>query len=375
MGDRFNLSALGVRERAVTLFLIIAIILAGAFAFIKLGRAEDPSFTVKAMAVVVAWPGATAQEMQTLVADPLEKRMQELRWFDHVEATARPGFVTLQLELRDVTPPSAVAEQWYQTRKKLTDEASNLPNGTIGPFFNDEFSDVYFALFALTGRGLASRELVTEAERVRNRLLALPGVQKTVLIGEQPQRIFIDTAPARLATLGVSVESVIASLARQNEIVPTASFQTNGVAVAVRASGASDEIEMLRRVPIAAGDRILRIGDIADIRYGYADPPDYPVRHQGQPAVMLGVVMQPQFNGLTLGRALGREATAIKAGLPLGLQFTQIADQAQNIDEACGQFMIKFVVALGVIMTISLVTPGWRVGIVVACAVPQTLVV
>jgi len=131
----------------------------------------------------------------------------------------------------------------------------------------------------------------------------------------------------------------------------------------------------LRRVPIAAGDRILTIGDIADIRYGYADRPDYAVRHQGQPAVMLGVVMQPQFNGLTLGRALGREATAIKAGLPLGLQFTQIADQAQNIEEAYGELMIKFVVALGVIMTISLVTLGWPVGIVVACAVPQTLVV
>ncbi len=373
MADRFNLSAIGVRERAVTLFLIIAIVAAGAFAFLRLGRAEDPSFTVKAMSVVVAWPGATAREMQELVADRLEKRVQELRWFDHVEATARPGFVTLQIDLRDVTPPAEVAGQWYQVRKKLSDEAVNLPRGTIGPFFNDEFSDVYFALFAVTGRGLANRELVQEAERVRSRLQALEGVQKVVLIGEQPQRIFVDIAPARLATLGVPVEAVVASLSRQNEIVPAASFQTDGPAIAVRASGAPDEVEALRRVPVAANGRTLTIGDIATVRYGNADPPDYAVRTDGQPAVLLGIVMQPRFNGLTLGRTLAREAALVKANLPLGLEVSQIADQARNIDEAYGEFMIKFVVALAVIMAISLVTLGWRVGIVVACAVPLTL--
>jgi len=375
MEDRFNLSALGVRERAVTLFLIIAIVAAGAFAFLKLGRAEDPSFTVKAMSVTVVWPGATAQEMQELVADRLEKRMQELRWFDHVDATARPGFVTLQLELRDVTPPAQVPEQWYQTRKKLSDEAANLPQGTIGPFFNDEYSDVYFALFALTGRGLSNRELVHEGEAIRSRLLGLTGVQKVVLIGEQPQRIFVDIAPSRLATLGVPVQTVIDSLARQNEIVPAGSFQTRGPAVAVRASGAPEEIAAIRAVPIAAGGRTLTVGDVAEVRYGNADPPDYAVRHDGRPAVLLGVVMQPRFNGLKLGATLDRETAAIAAGLPLGLEVTQIADQAHNIDEAYGEFMIKFAVALGVIMAISLVTLGWRVGIVVACAVPLTLAV
>ena len=373
MSDRFNLSAIGVRERAVTLFLIVAIVAAGVFAFLRLGRAEDPSFTVKAMSVTVAWPGATARQMKELVADRLEKRMQELRWFDHIDATARPGFVTLQLELRDVTPPGEVASQWYQTRKKLSDEASNLPRGTIGPFFNDEYSDVYFALFALTGQGLSNRELVIEAERIRSRLLGLTGIQKVVLIGEQPQRIFVDVAPERLATLGVSVQAVIDSLARQNEIVPAASFQTNGGSIMVRASGDPDDVEAIRSVPVAAAGRTLTIGDIASVRYGNADPPDYTVRHNGASAVMLGVVMQPRFNGLTLGRTLEREASEIELGLPLGLKVTQIADQAHNIDEAYGEFMIKFVVALGVIMAISLVTLGWRVGIVVAAAVPLTL--
>lgn len=373
MADRFNLSAIGVRERAVTLFLIIAIVAAGTFAFFRLGRAEDPSFTVKAMSVVVAWPGASAQDMHELVADRLEKRMQELRWFDHVEATARPGFVTLQLELSDVTPPGDVAGQWYETRKKLSDEAANLPQGTIGPFLNDEYSDVYFALFALTAQGLANRELVIEAELMLTRLLDLPGIQKVVLIGEQPQRLYIDVAPERLATLGVPIEAVIASLARQNEIVPTGVFQTDGPAIAVRASGAPDEIDALKRIPIVANGRTLTIGDIAEVRYANLDPPDYAVRHDGRPAVLLGVVMQPRFNGLTFGRTLEREADAIEATLPLGLEVDQIADQAHNIDEAYGEFMIKFVVALVVIMTISLLTLGWRVGIVVACAVPLTL--
>jgi len=373
MRDRLNLSAIGVREGAVTLFLIIAIIAAGTFAFLNLGRAEDPSFTVKTMSVTIAWPGATAEEMQRLVADPLERRMQELRWFDHVAATARPGFVTLVLELSDITPPNEVAGQWYQTRKKLSDEMANLPRGVIGPFFNDEYSDVYFALFALTGHGLSNRELVAEAEEIRARLQGLPGVQKAVVIGEQPQRIFVDISPARLATLGVSVESVTASLARQNDIVPSGTFQTGGPTVAVRATGASDEIESLRRIPVAADGRTLTIGDVATVRYGNADPPDYAVRHNGEPSVMLGVVMQPRFNGIALGRTLEHELAAIRAGLPLGLEVIQVADQAHNIEEAYGEFMIKFVVALGVIMAISLIALGWRVGIVVSLAVPLTL--
>ncbi|NVD27998.1 efflux RND transporter permease subunit [Parasphingorhabdus flavimaris] len=375
MEDRFNLSAIGVRERAITLFLIIAIVSAGIFAFLKLGRAEDPSFTVKAMAVSVAWPGATTKEMQELVADPLEKRMQELRWFDHVTATIRPGFLTLQLELRDITPPGQVQEQWYQTRKKLSDEAANLPNGVIGPFFNDEFSDVYFALFAITGKDVVNRNLVIEAERIRSRMLGLPGVQKAVIIGEEPQNIFVDIAPERIATLGISLQAVIDSLAQQNDVVPVGSFQTSGPTIVVRGSGVPDELDALRRVPVSANGRTITIGDIAELRYGYADPPSYAVRHEGKPAVLVGIVMEPRFNGLDLGETLKNEAEEIKANLPLGLELTQIADQAKNIQSAYGEFMVKFAIALAVIMAISLLTLGWRVGVVVACAVPLTLAV
>ena len=193
---RFNLSALAVRERAVTLFLILAVATAGAYAFFKLGRAEDPSFTIKVLTVTTAWPGATAQEMQDLVAEPLEKRLQELRWYDRVETIARPGLAFMTLTLKDKTPPAEVPEQFYQARKKLGDEARNLPMGAFGPFVNDEYSDVTFALYALKAPGMAPRLLARQAETIRQRLLHVPGVKKVNILGERPERIFVEPPSA-----------------------------------------------------------------------------------------------------------------------------------------------------------------------------------
>ena len=190
---RFNLSALAVRERAVTLFFIIAISAAGIVAFLNLGRAEDPSFTIKQMTVVTAWPGATAQEMQDQVAEPLEKRLQELRWYDRAETFTRPGLAFTTLILRDQTPPSEVQEQFYQARKKLQDEAANLPRGVAGPFVNDEYGDVTFALYALKAKGEPQRDLARQAETLRQRLLHVPGVKKVNIVGERPERIFVDS--------------------------------------------------------------------------------------------------------------------------------------------------------------------------------------
>ncbi|HEV7714085.1 MAG TPA: efflux RND transporter permease subunit, partial [Steroidobacteraceae bacterium] len=200
----FNLSALAVRERSVTLFLIIAISLAGLFAFAKLGRAEDPAFTIKVMTVVTAWPGATAQEMQDLVAEPLEKRMQELKWYDRTETFTRPGLAFTTVTLRDTVPPREVPGEFYQARKKLGDEAATLPRGVIGPMLNDEYGDVTFALYALKAAGEPHRLLVREAETLRQRLLHVDGVKKVNIIGERPERIFVEFSYARLSNLGVS---------------------------------------------------------------------------------------------------------------------------------------------------------------------------
>src|SRR3984893_11827127 len=205
---RFNLSALAVRERSITLFLIVGIILSGAYAFLRLGRAEDPAFVIKTLTVSAVWPGATAQEMQDLVAEPLEKRVQELRWYDRVETFTRPGLVVMMVTSRDSTPPVDVPEEFYQARKKLGDEASKLPAGVQVPFVNDEYSDVIFAVYALEAHGMPPRELTREAETLRQRLLHVAGVKKVNIQGERPERIFVECSYARLANLGVSPRDI-----------------------------------------------------------------------------------------------------------------------------------------------------------------------
>jgi multidrug efflux pump subunit AcrB len=369
----FNLSALAVRERGITLFLIIAVSLSGIFAFLHLGRAEDPTFTVKVLTVSAAWPGATAQEMQDLVAEPLEKRLQELRWYDHVETFTRPGLALMTLFLRDQTPPVQVPEQFYQARKKLGDEAHNLPQGALGPFINDEYSDVDFAVYALEGHGLPERLLVRQAEILREQFLHVPGVQKVDIVGERPEKIFINFSFARLATLGVGPGEVFAALQRQNAISPAGSIDTSGPQVFIRLDGAFDDLEKIRDTPIVAAGRLLKLSDIADVSRGYEDPPTYLIRHNGQPALVLDIVMRTGWNGLELGRDLTAAEHGFAAQLPLGVTLEKITDQAVNIHSAVDEFMLKFFVALLVVMIVCLLSLGWRVGIVVAAAVPLTL--
>ncbi|KVH29058.1 multidrug transporter [Burkholderia cepacia] len=369
----FNLSAFAVRERAVTLFLIVAVSVAGALAFLKLGRAEDPAFTVKELAFMSAWPGATAQEMQDLVAEPLEKRMQELKWYDRTETFTRPGLAFTTVTLRDDTPPSAVQEEFYQARKKLGDEAAKLPQGVAGPFVNDEYADVTFALYALKARGEPPRVLVREAEALRQRLLHVPGVKKIDIVGERPERIFVEFSYARLANLGMSPRDIFAALNDRNLVTPAGSIDTAGPHVLIRLDGALDDLQKIRDTPIVAGGRTLRLSDIADVKRGYEDPATFLIRNQGEPALLLGVVMKERYNGLQLGKDLDKEVAAISADMPLGLSLTKVTDQAVNIEEAYDEFMLKFFVALAVVIAVCLISLGWRVGIVVAAAVPLTL--
>lgn len=371
----FNLSALAVRERAVTLFFIMLLAAAGVYAFVKLGRAEDPSFTIKTLTVTAVWPGATAREMQDLVAEPLEKRIQELTWYDRVETMTRPSYAFLTVTLKDSTPPSAVEEEFYQARKKLGDEARNLPPGVLGPFVNDEYSDVSFALYALKAKGMPMRELVRQAEVIRQDLLHVPGVEKINILGERPERIFVEFSYDRLATLGVLPQDIGAAAQRQNTLTPAGSIDTSGPQVFIRLDGAYDSVASIADTPIVAAGRTLKVSDIADVRRGYEDPATYIIRHEGEPAIMLGVVMKKGWNGLELGKALEEKSAAIAETLPLGMTLAKVTDQAVNITHAVDEFMMKFAMALGVVLLVSLVSLGWRVGIVVAAAVPLTLAV
>ncbi len=370
---RFNLSALAVRERAITLFLVCLISLAGIVAFFKLGRAEDPAFTVKVMTIVTAWPGATAQEMQDQVAEKIEKRLQELRWYDRSETYTRPGLAFTTLTLLDSTPPAQVQEQFYQARKKVGDEAIGLPAGVIGPMVNDEYADVTFALFALKAKGEPQRLLARDAETLRQRLLHVPGVKKVNIVGEQPERIYVEFSHERLATLGIGPQQVFAALNSQNALTPAGAVETRGPQVFVRLDGAFDELQKIRDTPVMAQGRTLTLSDIATVKRGYEDPATLMIRNGGEPALLLGVVMREGWNGLDLGKALDGEVHAINAELPLGMSLSKVTDQAVNISAAVDEFMVKFFVALLVVMLVSFVSMGWRVGIVVAAAVPLTL--
>ena len=372
---RFNLSALAVRERAITLFLIVAVAISGTYAFLKLGRAEDPSFTIKVLTVTTAWPGATAREMQDLVTEPLEKRLQELRWYDRVETMARPGLAFMTLTLKDTTPPADVPEQFYQARKKLGDEARNLPAGTFGPFVNDEYSDVTFALYALKAPEMAPRLLARQAETIRQRLLHVPGVKKVNILGERPEKIFVEFSYPRLAALGVSARDIFTSLQNQNAVAPAGSIEAKGPEVFVRLDGAYDDLQKIADTPIVAGGRNFKLSDLAQVRRGYEDPATFLIRHQGDPALALGVVMQEGWNGLDLGKALEVETKTIADSMPAGMVLAKITDQAVNISQAVDEFMLKFFMALGVVVLVSLVSLGWRVGMIVATAVPLTLAV
>lgn len=374
-GSRFNLSALAVRERSITLFLIVLVTIAGIYAFFGLGRAEDPPFTVKQMTVISVWPGATAQEMQDQVAEPLEKRLQELKWYDRTETYTRPGMAFITLSLQDKTPPAEVQEAFYQARKKLGDESLKLPAGTIGPMINDEFADVTFALFALKAKGEPQRQLVRDAEAMRQQLLHVPGVKKVNIIGEQAERIYIAFSHDRLATLGLSPQDIFNALNNQNALKAAGSIETRGAQMFIRLDGAFDELQKIRDTPVVAQGKTLRLSDVATVERGYEDPPTMLIRNQNEPALLLGIVMREGWNGLALGKALDAETAKINASLPLGMTLSKVTDQSVNISSAVDEFMIKFFVALLVVMVVCFVSMGWRVGVVVAAAVPLTLAV
>ncbi|MTD26648.1 efflux RND transporter permease subunit [Erwinia sorbitola] len=372
---KFNLSALAVREKSITLFLIIIISISGAIAYLKLGRAEDPPFTVKQLTVITAWPGATADEMQNQVADALEKRMQELSWYDRTETYTRPGLAFTTVSLKDSTPPAEVPEQFYQARKKISDESHKLPAGIIGPMVNDEYSDVTFALFALKAKGEPQRQLVQEAEKLRQQFLHVPGVKKVDIIGEQTEHIFISFSFERLATLGVTPQQIFSALHDQNALTPAGSIDTSGPYIFIRLDGAFDKLDKIRETPVVVEGKTLKLTDVATVERGYEDPATFMVRSNGEPALLLGIIMRDGWNGLDLGKALDLETQKINHRLPLGMALTKITDQSVNIRSAVDEFMMKFFVALLVVIGVCFLSMGLRVGIIVAAAVPLTLAV
>ncbi|MEA2819770.1 MAG: multidrug efflux pump [Bradyrhizobium sp.] len=370
---RFNLSAWAVSHPALILFLVIALSAAGFFSYQRLGRAEDPFFTVKVVNVSAIWPGATAAEMQTQVADPIEKKLQELPGFEKVQTYSKPAFTAMQVTFRDSTSPKDVPYLFYLLRKKLADVQGQLPAGLLGPVVNDEFSDVDSILYMMTGDGADYAQLKKTAEGLRQKLLKVPGVTKVDLYGTQDERIFVEFSHAKLATLGITPQTLFDSLAKQNNVVPAGTVETSSQRVPLRVTGALDGAKAVAETPVESNGRVFRLGDIATVTHGYVDPPTFTVRQEGKPALGIGVVTAKGANILELGKDVQKATNEFMAAVPQGISVEQIADQPKVVEHAVGEFVHSFIEALAIVLFVSFVALGWRTGIVVALSVPLVL--
>ena len=373
--QHFNLSQWAITHRALVLFTILLLGAAGLYSYFNLGRAEDPSFVIKNMVINVAWPGATAGEMQAQVSDKIEKKLQELPHIDYVESYSRPGISFIRIVLKDLTPPERVKELWYQARKKVGDIRAELPAGIVGPNFNDEFGDVYSVIYMLSADGLSLADLKARAEDIRQRLLRVADVNKADILGERPEKIFIEFSHAKLATLGVTPQQIFDSVARQNAVVPGGSVDTSADRINIRVTGAFTGVDAIAAVPVQADGRVFRLGDIANVKRGYQDPPDFITRVGGKPALGLGISMAEGANIITLGKNLKQAMDAITAELPVGIEVTQIADQPHIVDQSVSEFVHTFAEALAIVLFVSFLSLGWRTGIVVALSVPLVLAI
>jgi multidrug efflux pump subunit AcrB len=372
---RFNLSDWAVHHQALVLFFIIALAIGGLFSYQRLGRSEDPSFTIKLAVVSILWPGATAQEMQSQVAEPMEKKLQELPYFDKVQTYSKPGFSAMQVFFKDSTPPKEVPYLFYLVRKKLVDMQGELPQGVIGPIINDEYGDVDSILYMLTGEGADYAQLKKIADALRQKTLKVPSVVKVNLYGVQDQKIYVEFSHAKLATLGITPQALFDSLAKQNAVAPGGVVETSSQRVALRVTGALDGAKAVAETPIESGGRVFRLGDIATVTRGFEDPSDFVVRQKGKPAIGIGVVMAKGGNLLQLGEDLKKSTDEFMQTVPMGIELEQIADQPHVVAHAIKEFIRSFLEALGIVLAVSFLSLGWRTGIVVATSVPLVLAI
>ncbi|MHC8367242.1 efflux RND transporter permease subunit [Pseudomonas sp. ZT5P21] len=371
--NNFNLTDWALRHRAIVLFMLIVVALAGAFSFTKLGQLEDPNFSVPSMTAIVIWPGATAQQLQDQVLNRMEKKFEQIDNFEKVVTYARQGYAGMTLTVRGGTSKADQREAWYQARKKLNDLSLELPDGVIGPIVNDEYGDVYGLMYAVKGDGIGHAELSDAAENIKRAMLKVPMVKKIDLIGKQAKRIYVEFSQERLAALGITPLTIAESLKSQNAMLPAGQIDTRGDRVMVRVSGQFDSVNAIRDLPIAAGGRQIKLGDIATVTSGFEDPPTYTVRHNGQPVLMLGITMTSDGNIVDLGKEMNKAVTQIQSELTHGVELELVADQPTTVKDAILDFGRALAEALIIVIAVSLASLGWRAGIVVATTVPLVL--
>ncbi|MGD2141816.1 MAG: efflux RND transporter permease subunit, partial [Burkholderiales bacterium] len=373
--NRFNLSEWALAHQPLVLFFMLALAASGIYAYFNLGQAEDPDFTFKVMVVRTVWPGASPLEMEEQVTERLEKKLQETPYLDHLRSFSRNGESTILVLLKDSTPPSAVQDVWYQVRKKVSDIRHTMPEGVLGPYFNDEFGDVFGNLYAFTADGYSFAELKDYVEAVRNELLRVPDVAKADILGAQAEKIYVEFSHRKLSTLGVSPGQITAILQEQNAMTPAGKIDTSSDRFYLRVSGSFESVESIREIGIEANDRLFRLGDIARVYRGYTDPPQTKVRYMGHDAIVLAVSMVKGGDILELGRNLETTLERMGASLPVGVEIHQYANQPQVVARSVREFMKTLSEAIIIVLAVSFFSLGFRTGLVVALSIPLVLAV
>jgi multidrug efflux pump len=373
LSGRFNLSEWALRHRSLVLYGMVVTAILGVFGFSHLGESEDPPFTFKVMVIQTLWPGASARQVQREVTDRIERKLQEAPNVDFLQSYSRPGESMIFFNIKDSAPAAAVPATWYQVRKRVGDMANELPQGVSGPFFNDEFGDVYTNIYALEGDGYSFAELRHYADKLREELLRVPGVAKVDYFGDQTQVIHVDISNRRLATLGLTPKDIEAVLRAQNAVAAAGSYDTATDHVTLRGSGQFHTVRSLEDVTFRAGGRLLRLGDIARIHRGYQDPPGQQMRFEGHPVLGIGVTMQPGGNVIRLSKRLRTALAALQQRLPAGLTLHTVTDGGVAVAHAIDDFQTAVGEAIAIVLVVSLLTLGLRTGMVVVISIPLVL--
>ena len=373
----FNLSTWALTHSSLVAFLMLALAIGGVMSYRHLGRAEDPAFTMRIMVVRTYWPGATAREVDQQVTDRIEKKLQELPLLDNLRSYSKPGESVTFIEFRDYTPSKRLPDLFYQVRKKLDDIRHTLPEGVQGPYANDEFGDTFGILYALTGEGYTHADLRRQADRLAHVLRRVTDVAKVDLIGVQPERLWVEASAAKLASLGLDPELIAQAVRGQNTVTPGGAVETRDDRVRVQVTGdiegGLDAAETLRAISLRAAGKSFRLGDVAEVRRGYADPAQPLFRWQGQPAIGLALSMNKGGDILALGDRLKRESMQLAATLPVGMRLHQVADQPEVVRQNIDEFMKSLAEAIAIVLAVSFLALGWRPGLVVAIAIPLVL--
>ncbi|WP_374592132.1 efflux RND transporter permease subunit, partial [Novosphingobium sp.] len=373
MSQRFNLSDWTLHHRTLVGYFLFAIALMGVFAYGKLSQAEDPPFTFKLMVIRTFWPGATARQVEQQLTDKIEKKLQETPFVDRVSSYSRPGESTVMFFAKDSTPPAQVPDVYYQVRKKVGDIRHTLPTGVQGPFFNDEFGDVFGNVYALTGDGLTYPQLKDFAERIRDELLRVPNVGKVELFGIQDEKIYIDLANTKLATLGLDINTLTQAIAQQNAVAGAGYFETSSERIQIRPDGGFTSVQAVADTLIRAGNRSFRLGDIAQVYRGTVEPPAPLVRYQGKPALGIGVSMAKGGDIIQLGKALDTRIAQLRETLPIGVEIGAAASQPEAVKRSVQAFIQALAEAVIVVLLVTFISLGVRTGMVVAISIPLVL--